>query len=925
MPPAPYPTLDGNGIDLTSGELYFSHRDASVGDPADGGLERVLQGFGSAKVGEGGGMRDNLAASLFVLVDPNHVSDFVTVSVGGQSAEFVQNGANYFNRRGGPETLEHVSGSTIYTFTAGDGTLAVFDKDIRLAAPNFNQGYSVTNIVRPSGEILLYYYSIYTVGCGVSQCRQLNAVNSSYGYIIKYEYTSTPGVMLRLSKVSAVNLTSEYCSVAPGACSLSLAWPATTYTGAPFATGGMTRTDTLNRVWTYTFGAQFPSRIVSPAGVVTDYSSLDEFQEVLNVSNGAGVWAYVIPTFEPPGHDLAAVTDPLSHTTQALISQAHRRPLTVTDAEGLTTTYTLDGVGRISRITAPEGNVNGGYVQYAYDGRGNITTVTRVAKDGSGLPNHVSTAIYPATCTNPKICNKPTSVTEGGFTTDYEYHAESGQVSKVTSPAGANGVRPQTRYTYEPLKAWYYQSASGVFQEAPEPIYRLKTVSTCMTGAAPACLNTADEIRTTYDYGPVGSATVATNLRVKSVTVAAGDGSTPATTTYTHDRIGNLLSTNGPLTGDADTTVNRYDSERQLEGTVGPFPGGPSYGRLNIAVKYTYNADGKTASVQRGPVYDQSDAAWAAFGPWEADFYSYDGVGRRNVASAFPQVVTQYTYDHHRLKCAATRMNPAIFQSLPPDACQQTTPGSYGPDRITQYGYDDADRLLVTTDGVGTSVARNTETRTYTDNGKVATVADGNGNLTTYEYDGHDRLRKTRFPSTTTPGQSSTTDFTRLTYDEQTWRVSLEELRDTTPVTYNYDDRGNRLSKNYPAGFIFNYSYDNLDRMRTAASGGQTLTWTYDVLGRMTAAGGPLGTVGYQYDLAGHRTRMTWPDGYYVVYDVDYGGFVDRIREYGTTSGLGMLATYGFDAFGRRTSLSRGNGVTTTWGYSTPGSLLTTL
>ena len=46
----------------------------------------------------------------------------------------------------------------------------------------------------------------------------------------------------------------------------------------------------------------------------------------------------------------------------------------------------------------------------------------------------------------------------------------------------------------------------------------------------------------------------------------------------------------------------------------------------------------------------------------------------------------------------------------------------------------------------GTSAQANEASATYTDNGQVETLTDAEGNMTTYEYDVHDRLVKTRMP-----------------------------------------------------------------------------------------------------------------------------------------------------------------------------------
>ena len=88
-------------------------------------------------------------------------------------------------------------------------------------------------------------------------------------------------------------------------------------------------------------------------------------------------------------------------------------------------------------------------------------------------------------------------------------------------------------------------------------------------------------------------------------------------------------------------------------------------------------------------------------------------------------------------------------------------------------------------------------TYTYSLNGKQKTVKDATGNLTTYEYDGLDRMSKMLFPiATTGAGTSSTTDY------EQ----------------YGYDTVGNRTSLRKRDGKVIAYVYDGLNRVRSAAS-----------------------------------------------------------------------------------------------------------
>src|SRR3546814_5364364 len=59
----------------------------------------------------------------------------------------------------------------------------------------------------------------------------------------------------------------------------------------------------------------------------------------------------------------------------------------------------------------------------------------------------------------------------------------------------------------------------------------------------------------------------------------------------------------------------------------------------------------------------------------------------------------------------------------------------------------------------GTPLQQDYVTYSYTANGKQKTVTDANGTTATYEYDGHDRLKRWHFPSKTTAGVSSDTDY----------------------------------------------------------------------------------------------------------------------------------------------------------------------
>ncbi len=62
------------------------------------------------------------------------------------------------------------------------------------------------------------------------------------------------------------------------------------------------------------------------------------------------------------------------------------------------------------------------------------------------------------------------------------------------------------------------------------------------------------------------------------------------------------------------------------------------------------------------------------------------------IAGGTTYALTQGKLDRGRLDCAAVRMNPAVYGSLPASACTLGTQGSYGADRITKMAYDAVSR-----------------------------------------------------------------------------------------------------------------------------------------------------------------------------------------------------------------------------------------
>jgi RHS repeat-associated protein len=900
--------VDENGVDLTTGEAFWSMVEGSIGS-GPGALEMIRYWAGPA------GWADNWTGSVY------------TVTQGGVATTFVQLGpiADTFTCSAGTCTSTKANGATLDAngYTSADGTQISFTG----AGPDL--GYPITgqypcDIADPGTcgiptSMKLPSGMTFTLGWNIlERCLQFDAelnciapkayfrlgsVTSSANYRLTINYaTDTPGTSgapvpdwFKRTNLQFTNLASPPSSLP----TVTYANPSGTETDV---------TDAGGRTWKLTNGFAGNLTGVRQPGAAADTTSIayDSTTGLVSSVTKEGVTkTYAHSVAGTTG--TMTVTDPLSHSKTIVSDLTIGRPTSITDELGHQASYAYDANGRLTKATRPEGN----FTQYAYDSRGNVTTTTSVAKAGSGLANIVASASYDATCANLVKCNEPNSTTDPkGNVTNYVYDPTHGGVTSITRPAPATGaVRPQTRYSYTQVTA-----VTG------QPVFMLTGISQCQTTAS--CTGAADEAKTAVAYNT-------SNLLPTSVTRENGTGTLAATDAFTYDPIGNLLTLDGPLAGTGDTTAFKYDVARERTGLISPDPDGT--GALpNRAIRLTYRPDGQVSKEELGTTAGQTDAAFSAMAAQQTVDVTFDAnsrpVTRKLSSGATAYALTQTDYDSlGRVNCQATRMNSAVYASLPASACTLSSQGSFGPDPIVETVYDAAGEVTQVQEGVGTADAANERTLTYSNNGRLKTLKDGENNLTTYVYDGFDRLSQTKYPSPTKgAGTSSTTDFEQLTYDANS-NVTARRLRDGTSIAFTYDMLNRLTLKTLPGGEPdCSYAYDNLGRLTSAGITGNNLTFTYDALNRNLTEVGPQGTVTSAYDLAGRRTSIAYPvatgaTNLTVAYTYLTTGEVSTILD-GTTS----LATYAYDDLGNRTSATLGNGVATTYAYD-PVSRLTTL
>jgi RHS repeat-associated protein len=812
------------------------------------------------------------------------------------------------------------------------------------------QAYA-SSISYADGEVVTFTYD--STVCGGGTCYRPNKIETNVGYFITVDYQCSD---ITQNCWSAPFHAKLFAASAPGTPIQSL-----TYSGS-------TVTDIGGRVWNIVgSGNALGSPIEVSGGTIqlpTEASNAVTISVAGNVPlvgsfvRDGVTWTYAYTNPQPnPGnagsytYTNLTVTGPNGYSMSYAIGQVGSGPgggytqiiNAATDALNRQTSYQYDGGMRPTRLTLPEGN----YAQIGYDNCGNITTKTSVAKVGSGLANIVESAVYPsdATCLGSGVLQyRLTSYTDArSKVTNYTWNSD-GQLTQQDDPANAAGVRRRTINDY---------TVTGTLS-------RKTMVRVCAAGATPLTCSGASLSQTEYTY--FGNTFLPATVKLTDNNNCAPTCITE-TTTYTYDPWGNVTSIQGPMNGVSGTKYFQYDNLGRKVWEVGAADGG----NVRLAKNFHYRpADDKVDWVKTGLLTCPSDCktdALAFTTLLEQTDTTYDSrrYPIRELTSSGGtawRISDRSFLDRALADCTTVRMN---FASAPfptsTSACTLGTTGSSGPDRITKNVYDNAGQLLkiqkayliTTANGFPQTLQQDYVTYAYTLNGKQQFVTDANGNKAQFTWDGFDRLSKWNFPSPTTPGTVSSTDYEQYGYDAAGNRLSLRR-RDGRTLTFTYDNLNRMLSKLIPDGCppiqppgtgcpastatrdVFT-SYDILGRQLTAkfdsTGGADGITNAYDGFGNVTSStvsmGGFSKTVTSLYDLDNNRTRATHPDSQAFTYSYDardrlsgvyegigtgtaLDGFVfnadDTLATRLDGAGGGGSAGYSYDPIGRLTGQS---------------------
>jgi RHS repeat-associated protein len=372
------------------------------------------------------------------------------------------------------------------------------------------------------------------------------------------------------------------------------------------------------------------------------------------------------------------------------------------------------------------------------------------------------------------------------------------------------------------------------------------------------------------------------------------------------------------------TTWTRYSISGKAAGTIQADPDGP--GPLGFpATRNTYSS-GLLVRVEVGELQAWQDstispAQWSGFQVYATRELTYDAYGRKKTDATLNRngqkiSLTQYSRDdENRLECTARRMNPAVYDALPANACDLGTEGEYGKDRITKLEYTTYDQVKVEWRAWGTPLQQKYVERVY-DFKLLKSVADANGNKTEFQYDDFGRITKRIYPSKTSTGSVNDSDYNEYRYDAN-GNLRWERKRNGAQFTYYYDSQDRIVRKDEHGTTKDTYYQYDLRGLtlhsRFFSHSGAGIINGFDGFGRLETAsstmGGTTRTLTYDYDKNGNREHVTHPDG--VAFTYGYDG-LDRVNRLSETSGDALLSIT-YQPNGARHTLDRVGGAVTTY------------
>jgi RHS repeat-associated protein len=716
-----------------------------------------------------------------------------------------------------------------------------------------------------------------------------------------------------------------------------------------------------------------PASLTTPAGrqdtftYTQDTSTATPLLSTVVDSDGTTIFA----RSDPAVPDLVtAVTDPVGNITTIAWNSSGGQPVVATESfpidskTAVTYSYAYP-LPLQTNITDP----NGGVTVYVRDTADNVTHVadplghTRDATwDANNDPNTYTDGVSAVTHYSYDTLNNLTQTVSGaGSTSKIGYPAPTGGLGDYQPTTSTDGQNNKTTYSYNTsLQLATTATPSGAGGTVTNH-YQGDTGISCTNAAKGQLCSTVNGMgnTTSYSYGPVHNPITITN--------PAPQG--PVKMTYDVDS--RMVSRTDGNNTTLYYTYNNDDQITQVSTSATTCPAG-------TCVAYSYNADGQLVtrvdpSGTTTYTYDGEGNDLTKNTPTGATTYTYDG--NANLASyADTSGTVTYTYD------AANRLT-ALAE--PSGSCPATPTFPNG-SKCTGFGYDNANHRtnisypngqtitdLFNPSGQEYSItAQNASgvlyTRGYsylagsTPTDVRQTMSEQDGNVTSYNYDGVNRIGAT---ATTQPVVT-----TAWTYDKDGNRLTAtgagqakynaadqecyDQASTNTPpcgqappgaTTNTFDGAGNltdsstgithttyspfgQQTSTTTAGVITNETYSDVTNTERTTSG--STSYLNSILG-VTQQTSPAGTISFIRDPTGNLIAMHTNDNpnspntkgasYYYTTDVT-GSVILLTDETGATAATYLYGTYG-EPIGQTGPIAATNPYQFQSGYADPNGL----
>ena len=612
-------------------------------------------------------------------------------------------------------------------------------------------------------------------------------------------------------------------------------------------------------------------------------------------------------------HRVIQAQDNAGHTVTYAYDTVAGTLTEVTDSVGGVTRYGYDEFNEMTWIRDPRGITyltnqygdggrvvkqtmgDGGVFRFAYTSCGAGCYRTQVT-DPRGIVRRVTYNAKGLPVTDIEAVGRPEQ-----RTTSYVFHPTTNLMTSVTNPLGH-----QTTFTHDgkgnplttttmagtPAAATTTRTYATLWSDLLTVTDALSHTTTITYDGRDALASITDPLShtTTFTSNTLGQPTVVTNalLHAASIAYDGGDlvGVTDprgASSTAYHDALGRRVESRDAL--GARTRVE-YDAAHRASRITDPLDRVtlPSYDDNGNVLALT-DPLGQTTSY----AYDSMDRVVRrtdALG--RIDTFAYDLNGNLITMTDRRGAVTTYTYDG---------LNRPLTMNV-------TVPQAPTLTRSATYTYDALDRLTQAMD-----LLTGTLTRTYDDVARTVTETTPLGS-TTWAFDAVGRRA-----SMAVSGQAPVT----YTYDAADRLTDI--VQGASHVIFGYDAANRRTSLTLPNGVTTEYAYDTASLLtgltyKLGATTLGTITYGYDANGRRTNGGGSWARavlpapVTASYDAANQLTRWGTAS---IGYDATGHLQSDGAQSY-TWDGRGQLAsvtgatstTFGYDAVGRRVSLTTG-------------------